>query len=61
MDFICFQLDAEYYDAKDFALFDSANRFDRVLEPGQMLFIPRRWWHYVRALDDSISVSCWFG
>jgi lysine-specific demethylase 8 len=28
-----------------------------VLQPGDMLFIPRGWWHYVRSLDKSISVS----
>ena len=28
-----------------------------VLQPRQMLFIPRGWWHQVRSLDKSISVS----
>ena len=31
-----------------------------VLEPGEMLYIPPRWWHYVRALDASASVSFWW-
>ncbi len=34
--------------------------FECVLEPGDSLYIPPRWWHYVRALDASISVSFWF-
>ena len=28
-----------------------------TLNPGEMIFIPRGWWHHVRSLDPSISVS----
>eukprot|EP00873_Tetraselmis_striata_P005026 jgi/Tetstr1/425290/TSEL_015741.t1 len=31
-----------------------------TLGPGDLLFIPRGWWHYVRALSTSISVNFWF-
>lgn len=31
--------------------------YECVLEPGEMLFWPANWWHYVRSLDASISVS----
>lgn len=31
-----------------------------VLREGELLFIPRGWWHYVWALDVSASVSFWW-
>ncbi|KAL9060771.1 MAG: hypothetical protein Q9162_000475 [Coniocarpon cinnabarinum] len=31
-----------------------------VLGPGDCLFIPRGWWHYVQSLDVSASVSFWW-
>jgi hypothetical protein len=31
--------------------------FEVVLEPGELLFVPVGWWHQVRALEPSISVS----
>ncbi|GIL96279.1 hypothetical protein Vretimale_2123 [Volvox reticuliferus] len=33
---------------------------DVVLEPGQMLYIPPGWWHFVRAMSTSFSVSFWW-
>jgi lysine-specific demethylase 8 len=33
---------------------------DIVLGPGDALFIPRGWWHYVRSLSSSIGVNFWF-
>ncbi|KAI8920515.1 hypothetical protein BC831DRAFT_479363 [Entophlyctis helioformis] len=31
-----------------------------VVGPGDLLLIPRGWWHYVRSLSMSISLSFWF-
>ena len=33
---------------------------ESILQPGEMLFIPRGVWHYIRSLDASASVSFWF-
>ncbi|KAB5571952.1 hypothetical protein GE09DRAFT_1268323 [Coniochaeta sp. 2T2.1] len=33
---------------------------DCVLEPGDTLYIPVGWWHYVRSLSVSFSVSFWW-
>lgn len=30
-----------------------------VLNQGQVLFVPKGWWHYVESLDFSISVNVW--
>jgi hypothetical protein len=31
------------------------------LRPGNMLYIPKGWWHAVESLDVSISVNIWWG
>ena len=31
-----------------------------VLGPGDCLFIPQGWWHYIRAITTSISVNFWW-
>jgi lysine-specific demethylase 8 len=33
---------------------------DCILEPGDTLYIPLGWWHYVRGLTVSFSVSFWW-
>jgi ribosomal protein L16 Arg81 hydroxylase len=50
-------VDATNPDATRHPAFLEASRVEVVLEPGEMLFIPVGWWHWVRALDISASVS----
>ncbi|PQE05147.1 domain-containing 5 protein [Rutstroemia sp. NJR-2017a BVV2] len=40
--------------------FASAAFVDCILEEGECLYIPVGWWHYVRSLSVSFSVSFWF-
>ncbi|XP_066151178.1 bifunctional peptidase and arginyl-hydroxylase JMJD5-like isoform X2 [Euwallacea fornicatus] len=40
--------------------FNKAKMYKCLLQPGEMLFIPQKWWHHVTALDKSFSVSFWW-
>lgn len=40
-------------------LFANASGFDCALEPGDILFIPRFWWHAATALKASVNVNRW--
>ena len=55
------QVDAE---APDLALFPAFGDVERAwsveIEAGDLLYIPRRWWHHVRSLSKSTSVSFWW-
>lgn len=54
------QVDVEDPDLANFPQFASANYLDCVLDEGEMLYIPPRYWHFVRSLSTSISVSFWW-
>ncbi|XP_072377577.1 HSPB1-associated protein 1 isoform X2 [Diabrotica undecimpunctata] len=30
-----------------------------ILNPGDVLFVPHKWWHYVENLETSISINVW--
>jgi tRNA wybutosine-synthesizing protein 5 len=55
------EIDLDNPDLNQFPLFSSAQPpINVLLEPGDMLFIPPGWWHQVRSLDMSVSVSYWW-
>ena len=35
-------------------------RMEGLLEPGDFLYIPSKWWHHVRSIDTSASVNVWW-
>jgi Cupin-like domain len=51
------EVDIEHPDFDRFPRFARATPVTIVLEPGQALFLPVGWWHHVRSLDVSISLS----
>ena len=51
------KVDPERPDLAKFPLLEKARFFEALLEPGEMLFMPAGWWHYVVALEKSITFS----
>ncbi|XP_029335521.1 bifunctional peptidase and arginyl-hydroxylase JMJD5 isoform X2 [Mus caroli] len=54
------QVDVENPDLEKFPKFTEAPFLSCILSPGDTLFIPAKYWHYVRSLDLSFSVSFWW-
>lgn len=52
--------DPNVVDYSKYPLFCKATLLETIVNPGDMLFIPGNYWHYVRSLDDSISMSFWW-
>lgn len=50
-------LDPRTYDPQRYPRFADVQPLEVILEPGQLLYIPRGWWHRVESLDPSISVN----
>ncbi|CAH1119822.1 unnamed protein product [Phaedon cochleariae] len=47
-------------DLEKFQEYSKASMYKCLLEPGEMLFIPVKWWHHVTSLEKSFSVSFWW-
>lgn len=50
-------IDAENFDVRRFPYLAHVERLTVTLGPGEALFLPAGWWHHVRALSPSLSVS----
>ncbi|KAF2830439.1 Clavaminate synthase-like protein [Ophiobolus disseminans] len=46
--------------SKYFPRFKDAKYIEGILAPGDCLYLPIGWWHYIRSLTPSFSVSFWF-
>jgi ribosomal protein L16 Arg81 hydroxylase len=44
----------------EFPLFEKAEYVEGIVGPGECLYIPRGWWHFVRSESVSIGVSFWW-
>jgi len=55
------QVDIDDVDLSKFPRFAEASLSTAVLEPGDVLFIPRGTWHYFKSLEPSISLNHWVG
>lgn len=51
------KVDINNFDAERFPRFNEIEFTKVILEPGDVLYLPQRWWHYVQSLDSSISIS----
>ncbi|XP_023515801.1 lysine-specific demethylase JMJ30-like isoform X2 [Cucurbita pepo subsp. pepo] len=54
------QVDLDNIDEKEFGKVVDLEFVDCILEEGEMLYIPPKWWHYGRSLTTSFSVSFWW-
>ncbi|KAG2271192.1 hypothetical protein Bca52824_065747 [Brassica carinata] len=54
------QVDLDNIDKNEFPKAAELEFMDCILEEGEMLYIPPKWWHYVRSLTVSFSVSFWW-
>jgi hypothetical protein len=54
------RVDAEHPDVERFPRLRRTRPMRALVEAGDLLFIPRLWWHQVRALEFSISINFWW-
>ncbi len=55
------QLDPDYPDLKRYPRFGKVKSWATNLSKGDILFIPKGWWHFIKSPGISISVNCWHG
>lgn len=53
-------VDVENIDFEKFPLVKNVRFFTLTLQEGECLYIPVKWWHYVRSMTRSFSVSFWW-
>nr|XP_046260448.1 HSPB1-associated protein 1 homolog isoform X2 [Scatophagus argus]XP_046260449.1 HSPB1-associated protein 1 homolog isoform X2 [Scatophagus argus]XP_046260450.1 HSPB1-associated protein 1 homolog isoform X2 [Scatophagus argus]XP_046260451.1 HSPB1-associated protein 1 homolog isoform X2 [Scatophagus argus]XP_046260452.1 HSPB1-associated protein 1 homolog isoform X2 [Scatophagus argus] len=54
------QVDVLQPDLRRFPAFQGARAHIVTLQPGQVLYVPRHWWHYVESVDPiTVSINSW--
>ncbi|XP_017059109.1 bifunctional peptidase and arginyl-hydroxylase JMJD5 [Drosophila ficusphila] len=61
-EFLCntSQIDADQLDLETYPLLEKVKFYRLLLQPGECLYMPPKWWHYVRSEAPSFSVSFWW-
>jgi lysine-specific demethylase 8 len=54
------RVDIEEPDFSGFPKLSGIETLVAELEPGDAIYIPRRWWHHVRTLESAVSVNYWW-
>ncbi|XP_065361023.1 bifunctional peptidase and arginyl-hydroxylase JMJD5 [Calliphora vicina] len=54
------QIDANNLDVEKFPLVEKVKFYSLTLQPGDCLYMPPKWWHYVQSNSPSFSVSFWW-
>lgn len=55
------QIDPDNIDLDRFPKYPNASMKTGILRPGDILFIPKLWWHYLQHLENSITANYWHG
>ena len=50
-------VDLKNFNKNKFPLFEKSKIIKVILNPGDAIYLPRGWWHYVESLEPSINVS----
>jgi ribosomal protein L16 Arg81 hydroxylase len=51
-------VDVDNIDYERYPLFRQVKVHEITLAPGELFFLPVGWWHYVRGLDATITITC---
>nr|XP_016994173.2 LOW QUALITY PROTEIN: bifunctional peptidase and arginyl-hydroxylase JMJD5 [Drosophila takahashii] len=54
------QIDASKLDLETYPLVEKVKFYELLLQPSDCLYMPPKWWHYVRSEAPSFSVSFWW-
>ncbi|XP_017127682.1 bifunctional peptidase and arginyl-hydroxylase JMJD5 [Drosophila elegans] len=54
------RIDAAHLDLDTYPLLEKVKFYELLLQPGDCLYMPPKWWHYVRSEAPSFSISFWW-